>query len=111
MGGKKVEMWQEGSTLHIDGLIDEPTPDEIKRRKSHTAKCGHVMRRIYAGEPLTGNVLEAALDAIDYSRKGKADEFLEGIAGKLTKGENLTEYEAHVMEEGVMLMYRTKGEI
>lgn len=75
---------------------------------SFKAKCGHVTRKINQDEPLKGKVLKTALDAIDYCRKGKSDEQLEGIAEKLVKGQSLTDYEAHIMREVVMLNYRTK---
>jgi hypothetical protein len=94
-----------------DGEIEIETPwDNMELDKSLVARCSHVTRRIVRGEPLTGKVLETALDAIDFARRGKADEFLETIAGKLNEGKELNDYESHFMREAILPGYKFASE-
>jgi hypothetical protein len=71
--------------------------DEQKRAaKSFGARCGHVKRRLKQGEPLTGKTLELALE---YAQDDE-------VARKLNAGENLSEYEYHVLVEVLLLHAR-----
>jgi hypothetical protein len=69
---------------------------------SISAQCGHVKRRLRAGEPLKGKVLQFALSIIDQS----SNPLEMGIAKKLNAGEPLGEYEYHVFVEVVLLHVR-----
>lgn len=62
-----------------------------------SAKCGHVKRRIKRNEPLTGKVLEFALEVV-----GEDDE----MAAKLVRGEPLTDYERHIFLDVILLHVR-----
>lgn len=75
--------------------------------RSFSARCSHVTRRLRNDEPLTGKVLETALEVIEEGRVGFSDgEFLDGIAKKLIAGEKLGEYEYHIMVDVVLLNAR-----
>lgn len=72
-------------------------------RKSHSARCGHVKRRILAGERLTGKTLKFALEVLE-SQTGFSDQaFLLNIAEKLKKGSQLDDYEEHIMVDVILL--------
>ncbi len=77
--------------------IGEMRTEEKKRAaKSFGARCGHVKRHLRQGDPLTGNTLDLALD---YAQDDK-------VARKLKAGEELSEYEYHVLVEVLLLHVR-----
>ena len=77
--------------------IGEMRTEQQKRAaKSFGARCGHVKRRLKQGEPLTGKTLELALE---YAQDDE-------VARKLEAGEELTEYEYHVLVEVTLLHAR-----
>lgn len=90
--------------LRDDGVLEiisgspEPSPEERAERKSVSAKCGHVKRRLLRDEPLTGELLEFALDLVRD----------DGIAAKLQAGQKLNPYELHLMVD-VFLLHRKIG--
>ncbi len=67
--------------------------------KSISAKCGHVKRRLVRNEPLTGGLLEFAIEVV-----GESD-----IADKLRAGQQLTDYELHLMLDVYLLHKRLSG--
>ncbi|WP_153228319.1 hypothetical protein [Achromobacter xylosoxidans] len=69
--------------------------------KSMSARLGHVKRRLARGEPLTGNHLRVALDAIGQGNTG--DELIDGIACKLKVDQELNAYELHLMIDVFLL--------
>jgi hypothetical protein len=71
-------------TLGFD--IPEPSPEELARRKSISAKCGHVKRDLRRNKRLTGKTLAFALTVV-----GEDSE----ISEKLKAGRVLTDYELH----------------
>lgn len=71
------------------------TPERRAARKSFGTRCGHLKRKLYAKEPLTGGMLEFALDIA-------TDE----IGSKLKAGEPLDDYETHLMVDVFMLHIR-----
>lgn len=73
------------------------TPEEKVEQKKISAKCGHVKRRLVRKEVLTGKVLEFALGVV-------GDDSDIGI--KLKNGEQLTEYESHLMIDVFLLHTR-----
>jgi hypothetical protein len=74
---------------------------------SISAKCGHVKRRLSRGEPLTGKLLEFALDVIgEGTGNSRHDAFFDVIAAKLKDGTQLSEYEFHMFVEVVLLHVR-----
>ncbi len=85
--------------------------DEARKRKSHSARCGHIKRKLSRDEPLTGKILDFALDVIATSHQGRNDEFLDEIAKKLMKGTPLTEYENHIVVDVILLHSMIKGGI
>jgi len=87
---------------------DFPQESEAERaeRKSIGARCGHVKRRILAKEPLTGKVLEFALDVLgdeSFASKGEIS-----TAEKLKAGQPLNDYESHIMVD-VLLLHTKLG--
>jgi hypothetical protein len=46
-------------------IVPEPSPEETARRKSISAKCGHVKRNLLRNERLTCKTLEFALTVVD----------------------------------------------
>ena len=79
------------------------------QRKSLGAKCGHVKRRLNRGERLEGTVLEFALSVIEpdaSSPKSDYGDFLSRIAEKLKAGEQLDDYEHHIVVDVVLLHTR-----
>lgn len=71
---------------------------ELKRRerKRRGARLGHIKRRLKCDEPLTGELLELALNCT-----GHPD-----IAEKLKAGEILSDYEYHIFVEVELLHVR-----
>ena len=80
-------------------------------RKSHSARCGHVKRRILAGEPLKGKTLAFALELLESQRGFSDGDFLREMARKLEKGIPLTEYEEHIMVDVVLVHSMLKGNL
>jgi hypothetical protein len=71
-----------------------------------SAKCGHVKRRLKQGQPLTGAVLEFALSVLPENDDSAFGIFLKGIAPKLQSATQLTDYEAHIFVDVVLLHER-----
>jgi len=75
------------------------TEEQIRAAKSFGARCGHVKRRLKQGEPLKGKTLELALE---YAQNDE-------VARKLEAGEELSQYEYHVLVEVLLLHARLSG--
>jgi hypothetical protein len=69
--------------------------------------CGHVKRRLLRDEPLTGKLLEFALSIVS-GENGTAtgNDLLDGIAAKLKAGQQLNDYERHIMVDVLLLHIR-----
>lgn len=80
-----------------------------RMRKSHSARCGHVKRRIEAKERLTGKTLDFALEVLGTQRHSSNDQFLYNIAEKLKKGIPLDDYEEHIMVDVILVHSKIKG--
>lgn len=78
--------------LEIKGRTEE----QKRAAKSFGARCGHVKRRLKLGEPLKGKTLELALE---YAQDDE-------VKRKLEAGEELSEYEYHILVEVTMLHAR-----
>lgn len=72
-------------------------------RKSHSTRCGHVKRRILAGEPLKGKTLEFALEMIASQDSFSDKELLNEMARKLKAKIPLTEYEEHILVDVLLV--------
>lgn len=68
-----------------------------KAKKARGAKCGHVKRRLLNNEPLEGKTLEYALSILNPE---------DPICAKLQAGEQLTDYELHLMVDVYLLHER-----
>ena len=82
--------------------------------KSHSARCGHVKRRIHEKTPITGELLEFALSTLpkpEVRRPGKDDfyDLLDGVRHKFVAGSPLTDYEAHIYVDMILLHQRLYG--
>ena len=86
----------------------EPTEEEKKAKKLYSARKGHVKRRLSRNQPLTGELLEFAIDIVmphpeamkrfeDEGSKDKQTLFNLEIARKLRAGEPLNDYESSMM--------------
>lgn len=81
-------------------------------RKSHSARCGHVKRRILAGERLTGKTLEFALEVLESKAYYSSDpSFLQKITEKLKKGDTLDEYEVHILVDVILVHIKIAGRL
>ncbi|HYX09525.1 MAG TPA: hypothetical protein VE912_22535 [Bacteroidales bacterium] len=70
-------------------------------------KLDHIDRKLYSEEPLTGKLLETALEVIEEGKKGFSDEnFLDNITNKLVSGHSLNEYEYHILIDVLFLHKR-----
>ncbi len=78
--------------------ITERTEEQKRAAKSFSARCGHVKRRLKLGEPLKGKTLELALE---YAQDDE-------VKRKLEAGEELSEYEYHILVEVTMLHARLR---
>jgi len=99
--------------LNEDGIIEvvsgfpEISPRERAERKKISAKCGHVKRRLIRNEPLTGELLEFAISVIGDSNCAGDDE-LNSMVDKLKAGQQLSDYELHIMVD-VLLLHKRLG--
>lgn len=66
---------------------------------SISTKCGQVKRRLKQDEPLEGEILEFALSIVE----GSDDALLVEISRKLRVGEELDEYEHHILVDVLLL--------
>jgi len=73
---------------------------------SFSSQCGHVRRRLSRNQPLTGTLLQVALDAIGDGVRQTGDDLLDGISTKLRSGTPLDEYELHLMLDVFLLHAR-----
>tara|TARA_R110000796_G_scaffold18061_1_gene55031 strand:- start:706 stop:984 length:279 start_codon:yes stop_codon:yes gene_type:complete len=89
-------MSDEENYLRRSALWGERTGEQKRAAKSFSARCGHVKRRLKKGEPLTGKTLELALE---YAQDDE-------VSRKLVAGEELSDYEYHVLVEVVLLHAR-----
>jgi hypothetical protein len=71
--------------------------------RSVSAQCGHVKRQLRQGLPLTGELLEFALGCMN---EGSGVKLIGDICSKLRSGDQLTEYEAHVFVDVILLHKR-----
>ncbi len=71
-----------------------------------SARCGHVKRRLRRNQPLTGTLLQFALDAVGYGMRDPKGDVFDSIATKLIAGAQLDEYEMHLMLDVVLLHVR-----
>ena len=76
--------------------MPQRTPEEKAARKRFATQCGHVSRRLYRNERLTGELLELAVSAC----------FEDTTADKLRKGEPLSDYEKHLIVDVALLHMR-----
>jgi hypothetical protein len=74
-----------------------------------SAKCGHVKRRLLRNEPLTGKVLEFAISVIAESAMAGGDDLLRRVAYKLRAGEQLDDYELHIMIDVLLPHKRSRA--
>ena len=76
--------------------------DEARARKAHSARCGHVKRRVFSGAPLTGKTLDFALDLLSTAHERSSDpQMLDEMAKKLVAQIPLTKYEQHIFVKEV----------
>jgi hypothetical protein len=73
-----------------------------------------VKRRIFEKKPITGELLEFALGTLpkpEVQRPGKDDfyDLLDGVRQKFIAGQPLTDYEAHIYVDMVLLHERIYG--
>jgi hypothetical protein len=88
---------------------DQVRKEERLERKSYGAKLGHVKKHLYEKKPMTGKVLETALELVtceDPSAGINRDPFYTGMAEKMKSGQPLTDYEVHILVDVLMLHSR-----
>jgi hypothetical protein len=72
-------------------------PERVAERKRIGARYGHIKRKLKQGERLEGELRELAVDSVG----GNAD-----LAEKLKLGQQLSEYELHLMFDMYLLHAR-----
>lgn len=82
--------------LSVVSLLPERPAHHDRERKSRSARCGHIKRRLVRDERLTGKLLTYALDVIP-------DDV---IGAKLKAGEKLSDYEMHLVLDVYLLHER-----
>lgn len=86
--------------------------DEARERKAHSARCGHVKRRLFSGAPLTGKTLDFALELLSTSRERSSEpQMLEEMAKKLVAHVPLTEYEQHILVDVLLVHSKIAGRL
>jgi len=78
-------------------LIDMPS--------STSARYGHIKRKLQQGQPLKGELLQMALDAMGASRSS-TDAELNALALVLQDGKPLDDYQLHLMVDMYLLHAR-----
>ena len=76
----------------------------VNESRSMSARLGHVKRRLLRDEPLTGDLLELALDVVGDGYSGSAQ--IDEIANKLMSGQKLGAYELHLLVDVFLLHAR-----
>jgi hypothetical protein len=79
---------RERMAARLTKLLESETPERVAERKRLSARYGHDKRKLNQGEPLEGELLELAINAV-----GRRTE----IAEKWKAGRPLSEYELHLM--------------
>jgi len=97
----EVVMREDGVLEIISDRFPGPSPSERAERNKISAKCGHVKRRLVRNEPLTGELLEIALSAVGENNNG--------LVNKLKAGEQLSDYQLHLMLDMYLLHKRLAG--
>ena len=80
-----------------------------QEKRSWSAKCGHVKRRIFADEPLTGKTLDFALKLFDLENTS-GNNISRILYEKIKNGEVLSNYEKSVMDDAILTHARLSGE-
>ena len=80
-----------------------------KEKRSWSARCGHVKRKIFANEPLQGKTLIFALQVLETSKQSEND-ITVIISNKIRKGEKLSDYEKSAMEDAILTHSKLSGE-
>lgn len=91
---------------HLDNMdADYKTFDEARKEsKARGARYSQVTRRLNANVPLTGKTLELALSIVGEGDTG--DQYLDCISKKLKAGQQLSEYEHHLMVDVILVHAR-----
>jgi hypothetical protein len=78
----------------------------------HTKKIETLKRMLCDGEPITGKMLEFALEQVPTPQPnwGKSEEIWIGIGDKIRRGERLGDYELHLMVDVILLHARLGAE-
>ena len=72
-------------------------------------ECSQVKRRLNAGKPLTGDLLDFALGLVPHTRGDKYDEVFTSMTRKLKAGKPLGDYEHHLMVDVFLLHVRLQA--
>ena len=80
-----------------------------QERRSWSAKCGHVKRRLFADEPLKGKTLDFALELFDLENTS-GNNISKIIYDKIMKGEVLSSYKKSIMEDAILTGAKLSGE-
>lgn len=101
-------VWPEDMFMEACYLRADRDPKKEKARKIRNARCGHIKRKLFRNERLTGELLKLALDVVGDPVEGKDEEsmFRKNIATKLKHGMPLEEYELHCMVDMWLLHVR-----
>ncbi len=80
-----------------------------KEKRSWSARCGHISKKLFNDEPLKGKTKIFALELLSLESY-KDDECFIQIHHKITNNELLTDYEKSMMEDVVLTNSKLFGE-
>jgi hypothetical protein len=108
-----IKVVHDGRQYHKKGQILDDMEVEFKtyedmrkERKSRGTSYGHVKRRLLKNEPLKGKTLELALELVDVHGTDKTSQAIRKIGDKLRTGQQLDEYESHLMIDVLLVHAR-----
>jgi hypothetical protein len=88
---------RERMAARLAKFMESETPERVAERKRVSARCGYVKRKLKQGEALEGDLLEFAVDTVGGNTE---------LAEKLKAGQQLSDYELHLMFDMYLLHAR-----
>ena len=88
---------RERMAARLAKFMESETPERVAERKRIGARCGHVKRKLKQGEALEGELLEFAIETVVGNP---------ALVEKLRSGQQLRDYELHLMVDMYLLHAR-----
>ena len=97
MTGPNEASERERMATRLAKLMESETPERFAERKRIGARYRHIKRKLNQGERLEGELLELAVDAASENSE---------LAAQLKAGQQLSDYELHLMVDMYLLHAR-----